>query len=314
MSPVADTMVDQLQVELNAPLRTWFRIGGSADRLARPQSIEQLRACLELDRDLVILGEGANLLVDDDGMDRLVVVLDQPVFHRKGEAIEQSDGSVLLRVGAGVSLPRLISDTIAAGLGGLEGLAGFPASIGGALRMNAGGAFGQIADVVSSVEVIDREGTEHTLTRDQIAFGYRTSGLDDLLIVEAELRLVPGQTRLLKEKLSEVMAYKKSSQPLGAKSAGCCFKNPTLTTDLNGIGEAGQRVSAGLLIDRAGGKGMTAGGATVSEHHANFIVTRPDSIAADVIRLMEQVEQLVNERFGVSLEREVVVWQRGQRP
>jgi len=314
MSPVADKMVERLQVERDAPLRTWFRIGGRADRLARPQNTEQLRECIEQDPDLVILGEGANLLVHDDGMDRLVVVLDQPAFNRKGEAVEQRDGSVLVRVGAGVSLPRLITETINAGFTGLEGLAGFPASIGGALRMNAGGAFGQIADVVSSVQVVDRQGIEHTLTREQIAFGYRTSGLDDLLIVEAELRLVPGETRSLKERLSEVMAYKKSSQPLGAKSAGCCFKNPTLTASLDGIGETGQRVSAGLLIDRAGGKGMTAGGATVSEHHANFIVTKPDAKAADVIRLMEQVEQLVSERFAVTLEREVVVWQRGQRP
>jgi UDP-N-acetylmuramate dehydrogenase len=113
--------------------------------------------------------------------------------------------------------------------------------------------------------------------------------------------------------LKEVMAYKKSTQPMGEKSAGCCYRNPTLRGDIDGIAAAGARVSAGMLIDRAGCKGLCVGGARVSEQHANFLTVRAGARAADVISLMERVERRVLDRFGVSLEREVVVWRREER-
>jgi UDP-N-acetylmuramate dehydrogenase len=272
--------------------------------------MDDLRAAFEIDPRLVVLGDGANLLVDDDGIDRLVVVLDTPEFQSSSEPAEQPDGSVLIRVGAGLSLPRLINQTVAAGLSGLEGLAGFPASIGGAVRMNAGGAFGEIASAVQCVHAVDTSGMCVVLQREQINFGYRHSGLDNMVITHADLRLRPSPQQALRQRRDEVMQHKKASQPLGAKSAGCCFKNPTLTTDLDAIGATGQRVSAGMLIDKAGAKGMSVGGATVSDHHANFITTHSSAKARDVIELMVQLEQLVAERFGITLEREVVVWQR----
>lgn len=307
---MSTSMTASLQIEHDAPLPTWFRVGGRADRLVRPRSLDDLRAAFEIDPELVVMGDGANLLVDDDGIDRLVVVLDTPLFQSTSEANEHADGSVLIRVGAGVRLPRLITQTVKAGLGGLEGLAGFPASIGGAIRMNAGGAFGEISSAVACVHAIDTTGQSVELQREQIDFGYRHSGLDHLVITHVDLRLRPAPERQLRERLNEVMLHKKASQPLGAKSAGCCFKNPTLATALDTIGAAGQRVSAGMLIDRAGAKGMSVGGATVSHHHANFITTTPTAKACDVIDLMLQVEQLVAEKFAITLEREVVVWQR----
>jgi UDP-N-acetylmuramate dehydrogenase len=108
------------------------------------------------------------------------------------------------------------------------------------------------------------------------------------------------------------MSYKKGSQPLKEHSAGCCFKNPELPADLDGVGSAGQRVSAGLLLDRAGCKGMAQGGASVSEVHANFVVVGPGATAQDVIALMERMAQRVHDAFGVTLHREVVVWERGR--
>jgi UDP-N-acetylmuramate dehydrogenase len=176
--------------------------------------------------------------------------------------------------------------------------------------MNAGGAFGQIADVVARVHGVQRDGRLVTLSRHEIDFGYRKSGLNHLLITAAELQLQVAEANALREQLKNVMAYKSRSQPLGDDSAGCCFKNPTLVSDLDGVGTVGARVSAGLLIDRAGLKGLVVGGAKVSDRHGNFLVAAPGGRARDVIQLMALVTQRVNERFGVNLEPEVVVWRR----
>ncbi|MCB1281517.1 MAG: hypothetical protein KDB18_08335, partial [Salinibacterium sp.] len=140
--------------------------------------------------------------------------------------------------------------------------------------------------------------------------GYRSSGLEDIIITEVVLRLRPGPKNPLRERQREVAARKKATQPLAAKSAGCCFKNPVLDAAIDGIGDTGQRAPAGMLIDRAGGKQLAVGGASVSEVHANFIVTTPQAKARDVIELMDSVRALVAARFNVLLEREVVVWSR----
>lgn len=299
------TTVADIQITRDAPLPTWFRIGGGADRLATPRSVAELRRCVEVDRTLRVLGAGANLLVDDDGVPELVVALTAPAFT--AVSIE-ADGRVT--VAAGADLPRLIVETVRRGLAGLEGLGGIPATVGGALVMNAGGTFGQIADTVARVHVTDRAGREHTLERADIDFGYRHSGLNELIITSAELRLTPADPAALRERLKEVMAYKKTSQPMAANSAGCCFKNPTLRNDLPDIAPAGTRVSAGLLIDRAELKGLRIGGAEVSPRHANFVVTDDGATARHVIDLMAEIERRVTDRFGVALRREVVVWSR----
>lgn len=306
-----------LDIERDTPIPTWFGVGGRAERLVRPRSIDQLRLALELDPHLRVLGDGANLIVDDEGVKELVVVLDAPIFRTP--RIDDASGCV--HAPAGADLRRLINETVRRGLAGLEGLAGIPATIGGAIVMNAGGAFGQIADVVERVHALDRSGRVLTLERDRIAFDYRTSGLNDLVITAADLRLRPlpaTERDALRRRLIEVSDYKKRSQPLAARSAGCAFRNPTLHHDLTlPTGEAfpaGTRVSAGLLLDRAGCKGLTLGSARVSEVHANFITAEKDGRAGDVIRLMNLAAERVRERFGVCLEREVVVWSRSQRP
>lgn len=289
-----------------APIRTWFGVGGGAERLAHPAGIADVRRCLEIDPKARVLGEGANLLVDDDGVPELVLDMRGPGFSRCD--IDARQGRVV--AGAGADLRRLITDTVRLGLGGLEGLGGIPASLGGAAIMNAGGAYGQIADSILRVSGVDRAGRVVVRERRDIPFGYRTSGLGDLVLTGVELQLTPGDPALLRDRLKEVMAYKKGSQPMGDASAGCCFKNPTLAADVEGIGAKGARVSAGLLIDRAGLKGLRLGGAEVSPLHGNFLVARDGGTARDLIRLMREVERRVFDRFGVSLEREVVVWSR----
>ncbi len=302
--------VAAIPIERDAPIPTWFGVGGRADRLARPRTTDELRACLAIDPALRVLGDGANLLVDDDGVAELVVVLDAPTFRAVEQTGERIGEAVVVRAGAGANLPRLINEFVRIGLAGLESLGGIPASVGGALVMNAGGAFGQIADAVASVHALDREGREITLERADIDFGYRRSGLNGLLLTACDFALRPAETKALRARHLEVMEYKKRTQPLADHSAGCCFKNPTLDRALEGIGSSGERVSAGMLIDRAGCKGLAVGSARVSDRHANFLVPGRDGCARDLIALMELVESRVFEAFGVRLEREVVVWRR----
>ncbi len=295
-----------LTLEHNAPIPTWFGIGGSADRLCKPESIEDLKACLELDPDLKVLGDGANLLVDDDGIPNLVISLTAPAF-----TTVRREGATTI-AGSGANLPKLIVSTAREGLAGLTGLGGIPASIGGAAIMNAGGTFGQFCDAVTRIHALDRRGQEVTLERGDIHFSYRHSGLDRLVITSVELNLTPADPELLRDHLKEVMAYKKSTQPMADKSAGCVFKNPMLPHDLKDIAQKGSRVSAGMLIDRAGCKGTRIGGAQVSHNHANFITTDNHAKARDVIQLMDQVKRRVHDTFGITLEPEIAIWKRNQ--
>ena len=293
--------VSDLVVERNAAIHTWFGVGGGADALIRPVGASEIRAAMrEFDGATVrVLGDGANLLVDDGGVDGLVIATERMTDIRwPAEPLGR-----LVYADAGASLQRLVVESVRRGLAGLEGLGGVPASLGGAVRMNAGGAFGQMSDVVERVFALTRRGEPVELTREQIDFDYRESGLQSLIITGAELRLSPDDPARLRDRLKEVMSAKKASQPLGADSAGCAFRNPTVE---------GMRVSAGRLIDEAGCKGMRIGRAIVSDVHANFIVAEAGARARDVLSLMKRVVDRVHDHCGVALVREVVVWKRGE--
>lgn len=300
----ADLDVD---VELDAPLaqHTWYGIGGHADALVRPRSAEALaallRRCARNGVRVRVLGDGANLLVADEGVDGVVVKLDAPAF----KAMQlNADGPVTrARVGGGRDLGKTIRETVGAGLKGLEPLIGIPATVGGAVRMNAGGKYGAIGDVVESVGLVGRDGQEHAFARESIGFGYRHSDLPAGVITWAVLRLEAADPVALRARAKEISAYKASVQPLDAHSAGCMYRNPVDPA-------SGQRISAGLLIDRAGLKGTSVGGARVSEQHGNFIVVVPGARAADVVGLSRLVEEETLRRTGIRLEREVVFWSR----
>ncbi len=297
----------------NQPIHTWFGVGGKAKRMALPRSLAELRACLKLDPKAKVLGDGANLLVCDRGVDELVIALSD---LNKGELATfeigavDANGLATVRAGAAVHLFKLINATTDVGLSGLENLAGIPACIGGATVMNAGGKFGSFGDCVVSVEAMDRAGDMHTLPYAQCKFNYRHTHFceSDLIITAVMLRLVGEDVATVKKKLKVVTDYKRGTQPMSAASAGCAFKNPTLTAPLAGVGEAGQRISAGMLIDKAGCKGMRLGTAHVSEQHGNFITADKGGSADDVLAVMRVVRQRVAEAFGVRLEPEVVVW------
>jgi len=298
-----------VEVELDAPLakHTWYGIGGHADALVHPRSEEALctllRRCARTSTPVRVLGEGANLLVDDRGIDGVVIRLDAPCFTALELNAEGEPG--LARVGGGRDLAKTIHDTTRASLGGLEPLIGVPASVGGAIRMNAGGKYGEIGDVVHSVGLVTWDGEPRTYARESIRFSYRHTDLPPGVITWAILALRPADPVALQQRKKEISAYKASVQPLAAPSAGCMFRNPVDP-------RTGERVSAGLLIDRAGLKGTRIGGASVSDRHGNFIVVEPGARAADVMELAAKVADETFARTGIRLEREVVFWRRGE--
>lgn len=298
-----------VEVELDAPLagHTWYAVGGRADALVRPRSPEALSTLLRrCHRNAVrvrVLGSGANLLVADEGVEGVVILLDAPCWK---ELRLNAEGPVTMaRVGAGRDLAKTIHDTARASLAGLEPLIGIPAQVGGAIRMNAGGKFGAIGDVVRSVGLVSWDGTERTYAHDEIRFGYRHSELPPGIVTWAVLALTPADPVELRERSKAISAYKSSVQPLAANSAGCMYKNPVDPA-------TGQRVSAGLLIDRAGLKGTRVGGAVVSTQHGNFLCTEPGARAQDLIDLSALVAEETFRRTGIRLEREVVFWRRGE--
>jgi len=306
MSAALAKPLDIKRVEHKALIPNWFNVGGRADRLARPESIDELRTCLRTDPNLRVLGDGANILVDDAGVAELVVTLERDVFT--SVQIDARTGRVV--AGAGGKLQKVINDTTRAGLAGLEVLGGIPATIGGAAVMNAGGKFGEIGPCVRVVHALDRAGNVRTLPAAECRFAYRSSALASLIVTAVEFALTPADPPPLRARYAEILAFKKRSQPMADNSAGCCFKNPTLRAPLEGIGDTGQRISAGLLIDRAECKNLEVGGARVSDRHANFFVTRAGCRARDVMELIEVVRARVNDTFGVSLDPEVVIWKR----
>lgn len=298
--------------ELDAPLapHTWYGVGGRADVLIHPRSIEALatlaRRCHRDGVPLRVLGSGANLLVDDEGVDGVVVKLDAPCFKA---AEWNADGRVeRMRAFGGASMEKLVQECARRGIRGLEQMSGIPASVGGAIRMNAGGKFGAIGDAVDAVAVIGTDGQLRVYSREEIHFGYRHTSLPAGIVAWVVFRVSEDDPVACRQRVLEIFAYKKSTQPMGAASAGCMFRNPLMPD--------GTRESAGKLIDLAGLKGLRVGSAVVSTTHGNFLAFDQPSGSGgaktdDMRRLVEQVQAAVEKRFGVLLATEVVQWRRG---
>lgn len=283
------------RIEHDAPLApmTCFRLGGRARYLFRPRDAQQLASLLgrarQEDVPVKLLGRGANVLVCDDGFEGVVVRLDQPAFRRRrrfGADLEVGGGADLM------SLSRVCSHE---GLSGLERLAGIPATVGGAVRMNAGGREGQFGDVVKEIHLLNPDGIEETWSRDQAGFGYRCTNLGDRIVLSVRLGLIQDEPARVRRAYAETVRRKAKSQPLSEKSAGCVFKNPR-----------GQ--CAGALIDQAGLKGAAVGQVRVSRRHANFIIVNRGATASDVLRLIDLIRSKVRAMFGVHLETEIDIW------
>jgi UDP-N-acetylmuramate dehydrogenase len=272
-----------VSVRTQVPLApyTTMKVGGPAEYFIEPRDEEELarvvRAARDCDVPWRVLGSGANLLVRDGGVPGAVLRLTR-FTRREG-----------LHVQAGYNLAKLVKETVTEGLGGLECLAGVPAAVGGAVRMNAGGRHGEISDSIRYVDVMDPDGSLRRLAAAEVGFRYRTTGLGPSVVVAAGFALAPDPGA--RERYERVLGDKKRSQPLGSPSAGCMFRNPP----------GGH---AGRVIDECGLKGERVGRAHVSRKHANFIVNEGGATASDVLRLVD----LIRSRVPVPLELEVLVW------
>jgi len=279
-----------------APL-TWFGLGGPAKFYVTPRDVPQLQAIVARLREneipIHVLGSGANLLVHDEGVDGAVVCLNTPEFKKAEIGSEKSKTTV--SAGAGKDVQKLVLECTHAGLSGLECLAGIPGSVGGEVKMNAGGAFGDIGSAVETVTVMDTNGSVYVRQKEDLLFEYRHSNISAKFILGATFTLAEDDPQRVMNKVKEIWMYKKNSQPLADKSAGCVFKNP-------------RGLSAGALIDQSGLKGQTVGGAEISSKHANFITAKKGSKAADVLALIDLAKTRVKEKFDVELQTEVVIW------
>jgi UDP-N-acetylmuramate dehydrogenase len=279
----------------NEPLKpyTWYKIGGPARWFVRPRSAEELqetaRRCVDNDIPIYVLGLGANLLVSDAGVDGAVFRLDQEFFRRV--RFDQTK----VEVGAGVDMQKLVLRTVRQGLAGIECLAGIPGTVGGGIRMNAGGKFGDFGAVVQKVTVMDQEGTIFERDKDDLVFEYRHTNIAAKFILGATLELELEDPERIMQRTKEIWMYKRNTQPLNTKNCGCMFKNP-------------RGLSAGALIDQAGLKGMRVGGAEVSTKHANFIIAHPGCSADDVMKLVKIIREKVYDKNEIHLETEVQIW------
>lgn len=282
-------------VKENYPLakHSWYGIGGRADYFIQPETTDQLsdavRRCSENDIPFYVMGFGSNLLISDDGLKAAVIKLQDGQFQKVRFDKEQ------VTAGAGAELSQLVLDCVRKGLSGIEALTGVPGSVGGAIKMNSGGNFGDIGSAVQSVTVMDKNGTVFEKSRPELVFDYRRTNITAPLILNATINLNNAEPDRIMKTVKEIWFYKKNNQPLNTKNCGCIFKNPPAA-------------SAGAMIDRAGLKGLKIGAAAVSEKHANFIIAEKGCKSRDVIRLIEVIKQRVKEHSGVELELEIEIW------
>ena len=289
-----------LEVRTNEPMsrHTSFRIGGPARLMALPKSAVQAKAAVLAAREADILpfflGNGSNLLVPDEGVERFLI---QPAGRYSADPLNRVwEENGQLCAGGGVSLAVLANAAQGRALTGLEFASGIPGSVGGGVVMNAGAYGGEMAQVLVSVTALDLDGNIQTIPAEHCGLGYRKSIFSDgqRLVLEARFQLESGDPDAIRARMDELAAKRKEKQPLEYPSAGSMFKRP-------------EGYFAAALIDQCGLKGFAVGGAQVSEKHAGFVVNRGGATCADVLELVRQVQARVQEQTGVALEMEVKV-------
>ena len=268
---------------------TTFRVGGPVSLMVMPQTAQQaqLAVCAAVEEGVrpVFLGNGSNLLVPDTGCDVFVI-------KTTGGLNQMRVDGTQITAESGVLLARLAVFARDHGLTGLEFAHGIPGSLGGAVTMNAGAYDGEMAQVVTEVTYLTESGQIESTT--EFEFSYRHSAFSDgsRLILSAKIQLQPGDPKVIRARMEELMERRKSKQPLEWPSAGSTFKRP-------------QGYFAAALIDQCGLKGLTVGGAQVSEKHAGFLINKGGATCSDVLALMDLVRQRVSDATGVVLEPEV---------
>ena len=284
----------ELEIRENEPMNVHcsFKIGGPARLMLFPASAGEAATVLGLLRRegvrTLIMGNGTNLLVPDEGYDGAVVCMSRPCSD-----IELI-GETKVRAGAGATLAATAVFAAEHSLTGLEFAHGIPGSVGGGTAMNAGAYGGEMRDVIESVEFVDLDGQIKTLEASELGMSYRHSAFSDTdkLITSVTFALTPGDAGAIRERMRELIEKRRASQPLDMPSAGSTFKRPA-----NGY--------AAAMIDAAGLKGERVGGAMVSTKHAGFVINAGGASYEDVVALMREIRRRVYEREGVLLEPEV---------
>lgn len=278
------------KILINEPLAKYstFKIGGLADIYLEPANVDELLNLLKYlrskDVDFIILGNGSNVLISDEGFRGAVINLEFGLnFIRiEGECVV---------AGAGVKLARFVDFCVENGFKGVEMLAGIPGTLGGAIIMNAGAYSGEISDYLVDVDVI-RDFELVRLKKEECGFGYRTSNLSNDIVVQARFKFPSGDIEEMKRIRREILIKRNQTQPVNFPNAGSIFKNPPGNF-------------AGKLIEEAGLKGVQIGGAQISEKHANFIINKGNATARDVLELIKLAQSKVYEKFGIKLELEI---------
>lgn len=281
------------QIDFDKDLKTYttFGIGGPADVLARPTSIEELEELLKFNHEnnikTFVMGKGSNLLVSDKGIRGCVIVL---ADNFDTISIE---GDYLTAL-SGTSLTKASLAAIDKGLAGMEEISGIPGSVGGAVAMNAGAYGREIKDVAVEIQAFDFEGNLHTFTNDEMNFSYRHSRIfdDNLIVVSAKFKLEKGDKDLITERYLDFKNRRESKQPLDKKSAGSTFKRP-------------EGSYASKLIDECGLRGFREGDCQVSEKHCGFLINRDKATCEQMLNFINHVSSIVKDKTGFVLEREV---------
>ena len=295
-------------VKFDEPMskHTYFRIGGPVDAFVVPQRRKDLIDLIiwagQTQQPYIVIGDGSNLLVRDAGIRGLVIVLTKCLNKISG--LDSGDDTTIISAMAGARLQALCKFAIESGLEGMNFAIGIPGTIGGGIMMNAGTAAGSMEDVLDSIEVLLPGGELLAIERGQLVFRYRNlslknaalnGDLEKTIILEGRFQMRPSDARYLKKEAQEMWNKRRMAQPSNYASAGCFFKNPA----------SGK--TAGELIELAGLKGKRVGGAEVSSKHANFIINTDNATAADVMALMEIVQETVSQTFNIELKPEVKI-------
>lgn len=286
----------QGKIKINEPLanHTTIKIGGPADVFVEPKSIEDIKNIMAVIRKHGVnwqaIGRGSNLLVSDKGIEGVVIKLGSGIDHMEIDGVE-------VTVGAGYSLVSLATMLSRKGLTGLEFAAGIPGSIGGAVYMNAGAHGSDMSKIVKKAHVLFLDGTMDWLSNDDMAFSYRTSVLQNKrpgIVVEAVLQLAEGEKEQIITEIQKNKDYRKDTQPWNHPCAGSIFRNPLPNY-------------AGKLVEVAGLKGFSIGGAKISEMHGNFIVNTGTAKAEDVLNLIQHVKKTIYDLYEIKMETEVEI-------
>lgn len=290
-----ESIVAAENILLEEPMHkhTTFRVGGPAEVFVTVENKEQLEKIIKylnlVERRYFILGNGSNLLVGDKGYRGVIIRLG-------GEFNTLKTEGTLLTAGASVLLSAAARAAMENGLTGMEFASGIPGSIGGGVKMNAGAYDGEMRQIVESVQVMYKDGSILDLDNETMEFGYRNSVIKNrpYVVLQVSLRLQPGNREEILARMNELAARRKEKQPLEFASAGSTFKRP-------------EGYFAGKLIMDSGLRGARIGGAQISEKHCGFVINDGTATAADIAELIQEVSETVKEKFGVTLEPEVIL-------